>query len=952
MRAPRVVAAAFVAAFAPTCLFAAETATVVGRVTDESKGILPGATVTARNVDTGVTRSAPTASDGTFRIAALAPGRYELTAQASGFAAVRRTGLILSLGSEATLDFALKVSERREEITVVADAPLVETTNATVQTTINRDEIDILPLVGRGMTELAKLAPGALAGGLAGSRQRANAFVIDGVDNAEDITGFSRQTFNVDAVHEVQVLINGFKAEHGRADGGVISVVTRSGSNRLSGRAFGTFYDESMIARGPFQDADEPETPLKVLQWGGHIGGPIIKDRTHFFASFEYHDIDTSSNITAPYPPPGAPVSAATAAFLRANGVPPFPDTSEGTRVRLVREEAVRWPKLSIRLDHAVNQSQSLVLRFNYERNRSPSGFSGNIFDANGSTDYYRTAYGNLSHKWVVRSNHLNELYLQVGETRFAADANFPGLTNIFIDEFSSGTPWLGGPTNFPQARTDRVFQLIDNYTIHLPEAWAGRHVVKFGGDAKIFRSDDFFDFNFRGIFFFRTVADFLAGRPRRFTQNSGSSRLVQPNNIYGVYVQDDWTLNRHLTLNLGLRYDYETGRTEALADVPDGSPVCALTAACGEAGPGISGDRNNVAPRFGVVWDPWGDGRTAVHGGAGIYYDQIILNIQGNARFTPPKVLGVQIENPTFPDPFQGGTSTALRPNVTVVDPNLVTPSAFATSFGVKRELTRDLAVNATFVYKRGRDQVAVLNTNSIDPVLAQRPNPSFTNVNLSTNLAEIHYRGLLIEVTKRMSNDYSFGLSYTLARNENDTETVFEGFVDPRNLRLNRGPGSEDRRHKLIGNVVARLPWSLVFGTVFEYRSPRPLDIFLGGVDLNRDGITSDWPPGYSRNSVRQLSTEEANRLRVAYGLPPIDEFADNPDFINVDLTLQKSVRLGGERRVTLKAELINAFNRANYATPSGNISSSLFGEITSLDVSRGGRPRGLELTLNFDF
>lgn len=437
---------------------AAETATVIGKVTDESGALLPGANVTARNVNTGVARTVVTGTEGTYRIPALAPGPYELTAELSGFGTARRTGLNLSLGSEVIVDFSLAVAGRAEEVTVVADAPLVETTNASIQKIINREQIDLLPLIGRNVMDLTRLSPGVsvTSQGLnfAGSRGRANAYVIDGVDNQEDISGFSRQDVNLDGVQEFQVLINNFKAEYGRADGGVVSVLTRSGTNHYRGSAFFMFRNQDMIARNPFVAPDQPKDPFERIQWGGSIGGPIVKDRTHFFASLDYEDRDTFSTSTDPYPPPGAPVSAVTAAFLRQHNVPPFPDTSRGTEVRLVRDEFVKHPKAAFRLDHALSQNQTLTLRVNYDRERDPSGFNGTVYDTRGATAYFRTLYGNLNHKWIVRSNHLNELYVQVGETKGDWFVHYPTLTNISIDE--AGGIVLGGPTNYPQAARTR----------------------------------------------------------------------------------------------------------------------------------------------------------------------------------------------------------------------------------------------------------------------------------------------------------------------------------------------------------------------------------------------------------------------------------------------------------------------------------------------------------------
>ena len=941
--------------------FAAETATVMGHVTDPSGAALPGATVTARNLDTGVTRTVVTEAEGSYRIPALAPGRYELTTTLSGFATAKRTGVNLSIGSEARLDTSLELKGVTDELTVTADAPVVETSNASVQTVINREQIDLLPLIGRDFQDLARLSAGAVVTrgqgtSFTGSRGRSNQFLIDGVDNSEDISGFRRQGFNLDAVEEFQVLINNFKAEYGRASGGVLNVLSRSGTNELRGSTFFLFRNEGMIARDPFLAADQPKDPFRRLQWGASIGGPIVRDRTHFFATYDHENRKTNSTITAPYPAPGAVISPAVREFLSRNSVPAFPDTSGGTQVRLVRPEFVRNPKVTGRLDHQISQSQTLTFRFNYDKETDPSGEGGNIYDANGATSASRSIYGSVAHKWVRSSNQLNEVYLQIGQSKLDFFVAKPELTNIFIDEFSTGTAYLGGPTNFPQGRTDNVYQLIDNYTIN-KTGWGGDHVFKLGGDAKVFRSDSFFDSNFRGTYFFTTVANFLAGRPRRFTQNSGDSTLDRPNNIFGLYVQDDWRVHKRLTLNLGLRYDYENGKTEALKDVPTGSAACALTTSCGEAGAGISGDKNNFGPRFGFIWDVKGNQKTAVHGGVGTYYDQIILNIQGNARFTPPKVNSVQIENPSFPDPFQGGSRATIRPSISVIDPDLATPRNLNTSLGLRQEVTQNIGLDATLVWNRGYDHVVIINKNSIDPVTKVRPNANFTNVSFYTNEGDIKYRALLLEIRRRMANKYSWGLTYTLAVSENNSETIFIGMQDPRDLGRSFGPSDEDRRHVVTANGVARLPWGFDLAGVFEYRSERPIDVFVGGRDLNGDGITGDWSDGYSRNQhngkpIHELSLEEANRLRTLYSLTPIAAFANNPKFVNLDLTLQKRINMGGHRSLKLTGEFFNVMNHPNKSTPSGSITSSLFGQVTSITTARGARPRSIQLTAQVDF
>jgi len=944
-------AAFLLTACVATPLFAAETATVIGRVTDASGAALPGATVAARNVDTGISRSVVSEPTGAYRVPVLPPGAYEFTAELAGFGSARRRGVRLTIGSEVTLDFELKVASVTEEVTVTADAPLVETTNAAVYTLVTREEIDILPIIGRDFLSLVKLAPGvqntAQGSDIGGARGRSNSYLVDGVDNGGEITGNRLQQTNLDSIQEFQVLTNSFKAEYGRAGGGVISVLTRSGRNNFDGGLFFLYRDQDMVARNPFLTPGDPKDPFERKQYGGFLGGPIRKDRTHFFVSFDYENRETASTRTLPLPAPGAAVSDATAQFLRQNDITlPF----EGGTRRFVRPEFIRYPRLTARFDHAASQRHNFTLNLHWERENSPSGKAGTIYDTQGGVDVSKEVSAQLNYKWIRSSTHLNELYFKIGRTSFDGKRDFPDLINISIDE-ADGI-YLGGNTDRPQGRTDDYFQLVDNYTIHKPGAWKGSHVLKFGFDSKVFRSDSFFDSNFRGTYFFTTVANFLAGRPRRFTVREGDSTLDRPITALGLYVQDDWTISPRLTFNLGLRWDYERGTVEALKDIPPGSPVCAFTDRCGKSGTANSDDYNNVAPRLGFVWDPRGDGKTAVHGGAGLYYDQVILNIQGNARFTAPKIVAIQIENPTFPDPFQGGTRTTLRPDVQVVDENLVTPYSVRTSLGLKRQLSTNTSGDVTFSWNRGYDQVLRPNINTINPAPRLRPNADFTNVTLYTNEGEFKYRAMTLELRRRMAGRFQGGLAYTLSKTENNGETFLSGYQFPRAPQRNSGPGDEDRRHVLVGHAVAKLPWDFDLAAVVDFRSERPLDVFAGGVDIDGDGITGDYPNGYSRNQVRELGLEEANRLRAEFNRAPIAEYQDNPKFFNTDVTLQKRFKVGGERALRFTLEVFNVFNHPNYFRPSGSITSAFFGRRTSIDVTRDARPRSFQVTGQIDF
>jgi outer membrane receptor protein involved in Fe transport len=955
----------------PPAVAQQETATIIGTVVDAQKGALPGATVTAKNLNTGFVRSGVTDAEGRYRLAAVPPGSYEIAAEMQGFSGALRRGVTLTVGAESVINFEMNVAGISEQVTVEADTPVIETTTSAVQSTLGREQIDLLPLAGRDYTNAIRLVPGAASNngsyGFGGSRGRSNTFNVDGVDNSDEISGFAHQSPALDSSQEIQVLVNGFKAEYGQASGGVVNVITRSGTNQLRGTAFGLFQDESLRSRSPYANRTLPKEPSQRIQYGATLGGPVRQNRTHFFATYERDDRDTVSaaqNYTLPSTEQVAAAAASTRQFLSTHNID-IARFGAGGQQRLVRPEFVDVYKATGRIDQQINPNQYLTARYLLDSNDQPSGQSGTLLDYNGGRTYLKTQYVNVNHKWVLGPNKLNEAYVQYGIHDEQIDAIYNTIPRVTV---SNGFD-LGSTTNYNPVK-NHVVAFNNNLTWTLTGTRTGEHVLKGGAQLKVLRSDSFFDSNFRGTWTFPSVAAFLAGTPSRYTANQGDSSLERPNETYGFFVQDDWRPRKNLTLNLGLRYDYETAKTQALIPVN------------GEPGPGISQDKNNISPRLGFAWSPRGDTKQVIYGGTGIYYDQVILNIIGNARFTPPKVIGIQIDSVTgaplsWPDPFNGGAVSYPPPTVSIIDPDLVTPWNWNSQIGYRRELMRDVGLDISFLYNRGYDHIGITNINAALPGTASatggvpvggRPDPNFTTKSFYNNYGEIRYKGLLVDVKKRFTHGFQAGVAYTLSKTTNNSFNFVSGIAVPSQPGLSFGPDTEDRRHRVEAHSEINLPFGIQFGAIVDFRSEAPLDIIANGRDLNGDGITGDWVneslclartgvpacPGfhYSRNSARELTTDEANALRALFGtglggpLTPIASFANNPKYFNADMTLQKRLRFGRHGiRVTMEA--FNAFNIAQRTAPNQSILSNLFGTYTAVTS-----PRAVQFTLQYDF
>jgi hypothetical protein len=938
-------------AFAAVVSAQGTSASIIGTVSDVSQGVLPGVTVSARNVETGFTRSGVTDSQGFFRFPLLTPGRYELKAELSGFQTTTRTGITLNVGSESQVKLILQVAGLTETVTVDAEPAIVNTTSSVVDQTLQRDQIDALPTISRDYRDFLRLLPGARptreGEAFFGARPRSNGWQIDGVDNSSDVSGLQVLSPQLDSIAEFQVLTNNFKAESGRSVGGLVNAITRSGTNELHGSAFTYYRDQDFRARGPFDDPQSPKPPFERLYYGATLGGPIRKDKVHFFVAYQRQDQETNSEQTFVLPPADAPFSVGTLQFLRDIGINPSLFGSGGTQ-RFVNPSVNDSHKAIARLDYQLGRSNTLTMRYTFDKADSSIAATGTIGDFNRTSSFSTQHQVNINHKWMLSNQKVNELFFLFSTSDGGAQNDVGQLVNLVSSVPHVVAPGLalGGNQNNPQAANPRVFHLKDEFT------WAmGNHQVKLGAELKtIDDNNNFVRALFQGVFTFPSLDEFVRGRPSRYEVTQGGDFLPLSNDIFGVFVQTDWRVKPGLTLNLGVRWDYENGKVVEL--VPGERFVLGgnILPGQGAQDDAMSSDYNNVSPRIGFVWAPGNDQKQAFYGGTGIYHDELILNAFQSTLLSPPRQNRFQIDNPGFPQPAGDGRIVGAQ-RVSFLDPDIATPYAWNTILGYRRELLSDLGLDVSFIYNRGWGQPMFVDANAapagsanINGAGARRPIPEVSVARRFGNYGDTRFVGMTVNLRKRMSRRFQGNIAYTLAKAEDIGFFHVSQIQFATQPELNEGPSDDDIRHRLVSHAEVNLPWDFQLATIFEFRSERPLNVLAGGRDVDGDGNTNDWVnekvcvnvrcPGfdYSRNSVRELSTADANALRALFGLSPIAGFEDNPKYWNVDMSLRRRVKFG-RHSVTLVGEAFNLFNSKQFTEPQANIISGLFGQRTGV-------------------
>jgi hypothetical protein len=912
-------------------------ASVSGRVTDPQGGVVPGALVTARQMDTNVVAETTTNQDGRFRFAYLKVGPYEIKVHLQGFADLTRA-LTLTVGSAFDLPVPLAVSGLDTTVRVTGQATVLEAARSQIAGTVSQTEVSNLPMNGRNFLDLALLIPGVSptnvastqlfaetsavpGGGLSVGSQRnfSNSFIVDGLSANDDAAGLSGIPYGVDAVDQFQVVTSGGQAELGRALGGYINVVTKSGTNALRGNVYDYTRDDRFNAANALTGTT---LPMHQNQYGASLGGPVLRDRTFYFANVEHRQLDQTGLVTIS----AANVSAINAK-LAAVGYPGAPIATG------IYANPVDSTNVHAKVDHQFSGSDQLTVRYGQYNVTSPNSRGAGALSAPsasaGLENVDRTVA--FSNTMTISSRTVNETRAQFAFSDLKALPTDPVGPAVSI----SGVASFGTLSGSPTRRQNRLYEFVDNLSHQ-----AGAHALRAGVD--VLYNDDTITFprSIRGSYAFSSLANFLSGVYNNggYTQTLGATVQSQTNPNIGVYAQDEWKASPSVTVNAGLRYDLQFLQT-------------------------IHTDRNNVAPRVGFAWSPTASTRTVVRGSAGLFFDRVPLRALANALLSAGNTADLsnlqqnsislsptQAGAPTFPNILSAAVPSGALTNFTTMNPNMQNAYSRQASLEVEQQLGERTTVSVGYQYTGGKDLVISVNQNVPSCVAAGtnngcRPISTYGNNSQYSPLAESTYHGLHLSLLQRPGQWGNYRVTYTLSKaTDNVGEFFFSSPIDPFDLSKDLGRSDDDQRHRLVLTGAVNSPtgpatttWEKIshgfqVSGLLQYYSALPVNITSG------------------------VTTVQGTAGRPLVNGAFIERNAGTgPDFFSLGARVSRTFRIGDRLQLEGLVEGFNLTNRENVVTVNGNFGSGAyptspsptFGQITAI-----GDPRSLQFGIRAKF
>jgi hypothetical protein len=905
---------------------------ILGDVNDSSGAKLPGVTVTALNQENGASRETVTDALGTYRFNALPPGTYTVSAALGGFGTVERKDVKLPIASQVSVPFVLQIANVTETVTVSAQSPLVDTTEHVVKTLIDSQRIESLPLKSRDFLDLTMLAPGVVSdqgsasGGqtdsisFGGMSENYKSVWLEGVDFNDEVTGggsslssATRIALASETIQEFQVMANSYSAEFGRSASGAINIVTKSGGNRMHGTGF--YFRRADAFEKPNYFAEKVPN-FKIEQYGATVGGPVQHDKLFYFGSWERRNNNKSVQVNIP---------VSIRSFVSSLGY----DTR--TDIPVTTDENNYFGKGT----YLMSKHHTLNVTYMYDhRDLLNQQVGGADAGDHGYDDKRRAWFVVANVTSVIGKNLVNEM--RVSASHQALDRVLQAGTTP-RPEIRFPTVSFGEASNVPQSRTQDNYIFTDAASQHFVAK--GSHDLKYGFEANIVPTTSLINQSFNGLFEFLADAPVVPGvtssLPFRFTQGielRGKLAAMQRDvSIYSTFFNDMWQPRSNVTVNLGVRYDFQFWRGDLNGkDIPTdittqqfwvSQIVGPLRGQNFKAAPN---DLNNVAPRVGLTWEPTNDAKMVVRGGYGIYYDQINTTtlrsvVAGYPGFITTQIAndsrsGARLANSFFPNLPTFTLPESLGSSFRIASPDARSPYTHQTTAGMTRQLGNSYALSFDYVYMRGEHFPLTQNVNArradgTFPLLA-----SGARLLLYDDEAPIRIHQAQLRLEKRFSNRVGFLVGYTLgsAKTIADNGTPSNKY----DLMADWGPSANDVRHRFVGNLITELPYGIQLGTIVTANTAPPYNITTG-TDVNLDGDNNDRPAGVGFNAGR------------------------GDRYFQTDMRMSKKFRFGKTANAEVLWEMFNLFNTVNFNNYQGNRASTP--GLTATGIPTGfGQPR----------